>query len=121
MRALYESTAEATGSGLERETAALWAELLGVAHVDIRADFFDLGGHSLLAMQLLARIESRMGAAVTLREFFADPTPAGLAARLEVALAARAAAADPQRPSPPPQIRRNARVAVRRRDDRDAG
>ncbi len=69
----------------ELAVAALWAEVLGVAEVDATSSFFALGGHSLLAMRLLARASVRFGTTLTLQEFFAGPTVAGMAARLAAA------------------------------------
>jgi amino acid adenylation domain-containing protein len=66
----------------ERALAALWAELLHVPRVDVRADFFDLGGHSLLATQMLARIEYDYGIELPLRALFESPTLEQLAARV---------------------------------------
>jgi hypothetical protein len=43
-------------SELERELAALWAELLNLPAVGVHSNFFELGGHSLLAVQLLSRV-----------------------------------------------------------------
>jgi hypothetical protein len=48
--------AEVPRTALERDLAALWAELLNVDRVGIHENFFELGGHSLLAVQLLSRV-----------------------------------------------------------------
>ena len=37
----------------ERVVASIWAEVLGIAHFDRNANFFDLGGHSLLAARVV--------------------------------------------------------------------
>jgi amino acid adenylation domain-containing protein len=47
------------------------------------ASFFALGGHSLLSVRMLAAADERFGVRVTLRDFLADPTIAGLARLLE--------------------------------------
>jgi acyl carrier protein len=77
----------------ERAVASLWADLLGVDQVGAEDDFFALGGHSLLATQVLARLRQETGVELELREIFAAPTVAGLAA----ALAARREAAEGRR------------------------
>ncbi len=45
----------------EQAIARIWEELLGVAPIGLRDNFFDLGGHSLLAMRAVAAIEQQMG------------------------------------------------------------
>ncbi len=57
-------------SDLERQIAAVAAEVLGVPRVGLRDNFFDLGGHSLLATRFVAELESRAGVAVSLQEVF---------------------------------------------------
>ncbi|MCS4436070.1 non-ribosomal peptide synthetase [Aquiflexum gelatinilyticum] len=63
----------------EKQLAALWQKILGLERVGIHDDFFALGGHSLLAMRTVAAIRKEMGAEISIREFFSDPTVAGLA------------------------------------------
>lgn len=67
----------------ERELAALWAEVLGRAQIGVNENFFDAGGHSLLATRIVSRIRARHGNDFTLREMFAAPTIAALAAVLD--------------------------------------
>lgn len=64
----------------ERELAAIWADLLGVADVGPDDNFFSLGGHSLLGMQLMSRIRDAFGVSVPLRRLFDSPTLADCAA-----------------------------------------
>nr|WP_277991511.1 non-ribosomal peptide synthetase [Corallococcus macrosporus] len=68
---------------LEETITALWARVLGLKRVGVNDHFFELGGHSLLATQVVSRLRESLGAELSLREFFASPTPAELAARLE--------------------------------------
>ena len=70
--------------GAEARLAALFAEVLGLAAVPGReGDFFLLGGDSLLALRLCLRVEEAFGLDPGLGAVFADPTVAGLAARIE--------------------------------------
>ncbi|MEZ0073107.1 amino acid adenylation domain-containing protein [Planotetraspora sp. GP83] len=64
----------------ERLVAAVFAEVLGLDEVGAHDDFFALGGHSLLATMVTARLPGR----IPVREVFAHPTVAGLAALLDV-------------------------------------
>jgi len=69
----------------ELETAVLATVhgLLGSDAVGLDDDFFLSGGHSLLGAQLVTRIRSNYGIALTLRDLFEAPTAALLAAKVE--------------------------------------
>jgi len=98
-RAAHEPTPPRTE--LERELAEVWRELLGVELVGVDDDFFELGGHSLLAAQLAARVRARVGASLSVRDVFEEPTVAGQARRIE---AARDSGPDPGEAAPAPAI-----------------
>jgi amino acid adenylation domain-containing protein len=66
----------------EERLAELWEELLGVRPA-AGDNFFHLGGHSLLAIQLLSRIQDRLGAAIAVRTVFERPRLEDLAAEVE--------------------------------------
>jgi amino acid adenylation domain-containing protein len=95
------STARAPATALEAEVAAQVATLLGLPAVAPDADFFALGGHSLLAARLVARLRERFRIALPLRCVFEAPTPAGLAARIELQRAAGLPAGPALVPRPP--------------------
>jgi len=78
----------------ERKLAVIWQEVLGVGRVSAHDDFFALGGHSLLASQVLARLRRDHGVNLTFRKMFEAPTLAKLAALMEGAPSASAAAAE---------------------------
>ncbi|MBT9265316.1 amino acid adenylation domain-containing protein [Pseudomonas sp. MG-9] len=61
---------EAPEGELERQLAAIWADVLGVAQVGRRDNFFELGGHSLLAAQASARVALELGIELALRALF---------------------------------------------------
>ena len=68
----------APSTPLEEEMAAIWAEVLGVERVGLHDSFWELGGHSLLATQVLSRLLRIFGVELSLRNFFEQPTVAGL-------------------------------------------
>ena len=68
---------------IERDLAAIWADVLNVRPVGVRDDFFELGGHSYQAAVLLTRIQERLGHSLPLGTLFAAPTVEKLAAVLQ--------------------------------------
>uniref|UniRef100_UPI0012B699F1 non-ribosomal peptide synthetase n=1 Tax=Parafrankia discariae TaxID=365528 RepID=UPI0012B699F1 len=85
-----EATAARTPA--EETLCRLFAEVLGVARVGVHDSFFDLGGHSLTVTRLTSRIRAEFGRAVPVRAVFDAATVARLAAVLDPAGAAGAAA-----------------------------
>ncbi|MEU2180724.1 amino acid adenylation domain-containing protein [Streptomyces thermolilacinus] len=86
---------------LEAALARLYAELLAVERVGAHDDFFDLGGDSLRATRLVTMARrAGLGARAELdvRDVFAHPTVAGLAAHLGDASVAPAARPVPRLP-----------------------
>lgn len=73
-------------STAEELLADIWRDVLGVKQVGAHDGFFELGGHSLLAAQVIARLHAVLNVEVSLQQFFAAPTVAGLAPVIEVAL-----------------------------------
>jgi amino acid adenylation domain-containing protein len=78
LQAQREAEYVAPRDEIERQIAAIWAELLGLERVGAEDDFFALGGHSLLATQATMRIR-RLYGDVPLRALLAAPTVAALA------------------------------------------
>jgi amino acid adenylation domain-containing protein len=72
-------------NGVEDMVAEVWAEVLRREGLGVTQNFFALGGHSLMATQVLVRIQETFEVEIPLRDFFQDPTIAGLAAAIESA------------------------------------
>jgi hypothetical protein len=58
---------------LEQALAAIWQDLLGIAHVGRNAHFFELGGHSSLAVRMVYRVQQSLQVSVAMRELFHQP------------------------------------------------
>ncbi len=71
---------------IEAILAGIWAEILGLEQVGAEDHFFALGGHSLLATQVMSRLRGAFGVELPLRDLFAAPRLADLAARIGEAL-----------------------------------
>jgi acyl-CoA synthetase (AMP-forming)/AMP-acid ligase II len=71
---------------LEEVMVNLWSEVLGLARIGVRDDFFYLGGDSMLATRLISRIREAVRVELTLASVFEAPTPEGMAAELEHAI-----------------------------------
>jgi amino acid adenylation domain-containing protein len=69
-------------TGLEREIAAAWREVLDREPVGADDNFFDLGGHSLLLVRLHVRLEQILRREIPLLDLFAHPTVRSQAAHL---------------------------------------
>jgi aspartate racemase len=64
----------------ERQLVAIWEEVLGVAGIGTRDNFFDLGGHSLLALRMFVRLEQSLRIRLPIATLFEAPTIEELAA-----------------------------------------
>ncbi|MFI7385085.1 non-ribosomal peptide synthetase [Streptomyces sp. NPDC049813] len=77
--AVPESPAEEAPAGLDDEIAVLIGQLLDVPRFGRTENFFDAGGQSMLAIRLLTQVGRRFDVAMTLADFFEDPTARGIA------------------------------------------
>ncbi|NUT79699.1 non-ribosomal peptide synthetase [Pseudomonas brassicacearum] len=57
-------------SPLEQQIAGIWRDVLGLARIGLRDDFFALGGHSLLATQIISRTRQTCDVELPLRTLF---------------------------------------------------
>jgi aryl carrier-like protein len=81
----FSSSPDADGNSIEKQIVSLYSEMLHQSDIKETDNFLHLGGHSLTAAKLLARVRAIFGVNVSLRNFFADPTPAGLATAMRTA------------------------------------
>ncbi|WP_434628775.1 amino acid adenylation domain-containing protein [Chromobacterium sp. CV08] len=83
---LAQPAAAAAGHGpageVERQLSAIWCEVLGLASIDTRANFFEAGGNSLLMIKVHSRLKALFDPAPTLVDLLRHPTIAALAAHL---------------------------------------
>jgi FkbH-like protein len=83
-----QGQADPPQTDLEKQLAALWADVLHVAYPGRNEDFFDLGGHSLLAVQLLSRVRQSLEVELSLDLVYTGKlTIATMAAAVELAQA----------------------------------
>jgi amino acid adenylation domain-containing protein len=66
-------------SGWQQRITRVWAEVLGLDHVDPQANFLDLGGHSLLLLRLRNRLSEVLGHDFRLLELMEHPTVESMA------------------------------------------
>ena len=64
----------------EKIMASIWAETFKLKQIGLYDNFFDLGRHSFLAMEVISRVRKVFAIDIPLRELFAAPTVAGMAA-----------------------------------------
>ncbi|MEU6784673.1 amino acid adenylation domain-containing protein [Nonomuraea angiospora] len=74
-----------SGDQLVDSLVALWKVMLNRTDLGPNSHFFALGGHSLLAVKLLQEIKRATQIRLKLKDIFEEPTPAGLARRLQAA------------------------------------
>jgi hypothetical protein len=67
---------------VEELVADLWKEVLGVARVSVRSNFYDLGGHSLLALRVVSRINDYFQTGLSVRTLLEYPVLMEFAERL---------------------------------------
>jgi amino acid adenylation domain-containing protein len=61
-------------SGIEKDIANMWREILGIDQIFISDNFFELGGNSLMAVRLFAMIKNLTDLDLPLATLFTSPT-----------------------------------------------
>ena len=85
-----QGVAVAPRTRTEDVVLGVFRDVLGRTDFGVFENFFDLGGHSLVAMRVVSRVRQAFAVELPLRDLFAAPTVARLAARID-ALGADAA------------------------------
>ncbi|OMF65133.1 hypothetical protein BK143_26895, partial [Paenibacillus peoriae] len=68
---------------VEVKLAQIWQDVLGLAQVGVKENFFEIGGHSLRATTLASKIHKELNKPLPLRSIFEAPTIEQLAVVLE--------------------------------------
>ncbi|MCO8165753.1 amino acid adenylation domain-containing protein [Pseudomonas sp. 21LCFQ010] len=79
-------------TALERQVAAIWADVLKLDKVGLTDNFFELGGHSLLATQVISRLRQVLNVELPLRTLFEASVLAEFVAMLTEGTASQAPA-----------------------------
>ncbi|MEU9510980.1 amino acid adenylation domain-containing protein [Micromonospora sp. NPDC048170] len=77
----------APATGTEKAVADVWGEVLDIARIGRRDNFFGLGGHSLLVTRVVYRLRETLGVDLPLRSLFEAATVAELAHEIDTVLA----------------------------------
>lgn len=93
---------------VEELVAQTWAEILGGDQGSAGENFFSAGGHSLSAVQLVSRVNERLGVDVPVRALFESPTLREFARTVETELTERAGV----RPSAIRRVDRSAKLRL---------
>jgi amino acid adenylation domain-containing protein len=88
------TAAEPPSTETEKAVALLFAKIVKVEDVGRNDNFFRLGGHSLMATQMIASISEALNVRFMAVDFFARPTVAGIAGRVDTLRAAAAVVAN---------------------------
>ncbi|MEU6842766.1 amino acid adenylation domain-containing protein [Streptomyces sp. NPDC046716] len=68
---------------IEKNVAAVWAQMLQVERVGRQDHFFELGGDSLTAMRTVVHLRKALGVEIPIRVIFDNPTLAGIATAID--------------------------------------
>ncbi|WP_404420596.1 amino acid adenylation domain-containing protein [Thalassospira australica] len=99
--ALDGNTDTPPANAAEKLVADIFTEVFATPIRNRHASFTQLGGHSLMAIRIVNRIADRTGKRISMADFFADPTVAGLARHIDNATIDIAATGNGQIPPAP--------------------
>lgn len=72
---------------IEQELAKVWGDVLGLERIGVHDNFFDLGGHSLLGLQMVSKVEQRLGVSLPLPALFRFSTIEAMASAISMGAA----------------------------------
>lgn len=97
-RAYTASPYTAPRTRTETTLCALWEQVLAVPRVGLHDNIFELGGHSLAIARICTRVRAALRIELSLADFFTHPTVAELGAAID----AGAPSTNPPSPAAPP-------------------
>jgi natural product biosynthesis luciferase-like monooxygenase protein len=68
---------------MEKTFCEIWQELLGIANIGVKDDFFKIGGHSLFAVRFVAMVKETLSIRMSIRDVFNHSTIESLARYVE--------------------------------------
>lgn len=77
----------APSNEIEETITKIWSDVLGIDGIGVNDNFVELGGQSLLAIQVISRIVETFQVELPLETIYKEPTVAGIAEAIIVALA----------------------------------
>ncbi|WP_114089624.1 non-ribosomal peptide synthetase [Thalassospira profundimaris] len=96
-----EQTDTPPANEAEKQITEIFTEVFATSIHNRFASFAQLGGHSLMAIRIVNRIADRTGIRISMADFFADPTVAGLARHIDETATDRKAVRTEQIPPAP--------------------
>ena len=60
----------------EQDVSQIWADVIGIPEADVDTNFFDLGGHSLMLMEVVSRLQEKLGIETDVLTLMEYPTVA---------------------------------------------
>ena len=67
---------------IEKQTAAIWQDVIKIEKIGVKDNFFELGGHSLSLIKVVNQLNKQLSKNISISDFFQTPTIEGIAQKL---------------------------------------